>query len=143
MQSSVTTISATAARPVGVFTAAKARRALPLVRRIVQDISGQYAKIGEIQEMLERLQRRGPIEDVQALQQRMAASSRRIQKYLIELRDIGVYLRDYQSGQVEFPSVHRGHRAMLIWQLGQEDVRLWQKTEEHLAFAGSAAEDSI
>ena len=88
------------------------------------------------------MQRRGPIEEVQALQQKMAASTRRIRKYLTELHDIGVYLRDYQCGQVEFPAMHRGRRAMLIWQLGQEDVRLWQTPEEHLAAAGKAA-DSI
>ena len=145
MQSLATTISATAAKPVGVFTAAKARRALPLVRRIVEDISGQYTRLGEIQEMLEGLQRRGPIDQVQALQGKMAASTRRIQKYLTELHDIGVYLRDYQSGQVEFPAIHKGRRAMLVWQLGQDDVRLWQSptAQEHFAAVVKAADESI
>ena len=145
MQSTVTTTFSAAGKTAAAFTVARARRALPLVRRIVEDICGQYARLGEIQEMLEGLQRRGPIDQVQLLQGKMAASSRRIRKYLAELQDIGVYLRDYQSGQVEFPAIHQGRRTMLIWQLGDQDVRLWQSPtpEEHFAAAKRAAEDSI
>lgn len=145
MRSQVTTTTVTAANSYAVFTAAKARRALPLVRRIVEDIAGQYARLGEIQEMLERLQQRGPIDQVEALQGKMAASTRRIQRYLTELRDIGVYLRDYQSGQVEFPAIHMGRRAMLIWQVGEDDVRLWQSptVQEHFTAVGKTADNSI
>ena len=118
------------------FTLARANRALPLVRRIVEDIQQVGAKIGDYQEQYESLcQER---KTVQAQQSMIALIKLRqdYERFCNELAQLGCRLADQQAGAVEFPAVVQGQDVILSWRLGQEEITFWHDpgqgpTESH------------
>jgi hypothetical protein len=47
-----------------------------------------------------------------------------------ELEDLGVVLRDVESGLVDFPAERFGERVYLCWKYGEADVLYWHKQDE-------------
>lgn len=52
-----------------------------------------------------------------------------------EITDLGVQLKDYSRGLIDFPTMRGGHLVLLCWQLGEpEQINWWHKTDA--GFAG-------
>ena len=140
---------------VTIFTVEKANRALPLVRRIVDDIvaehptwkdlvaryelvvAGARAEWGESPEMLEL---RGRIDRIAA----------RINGYVAELEQVGCVLKGFEQGLVDFYGMYEGRVVCLCWLQGEGSVTHWHEldagfdgrqeiTPEFLAHEGETA----
>lgn len=116
-----------------LFSLWRAERALVLVRRIVTDAVAAYAHLLQTQGVLERMQRCGPVEQIQSLQGEMSVSVDRLQDYLEELELIGADLRDPARGEVDFPAVLGGRRVELCWRLGEQTIRHWHDPGQDLS----------
>ncbi|MCU1290214.1 MAG: uncharacterized protein JWN60_2443 [Acidobacteria bacterium] len=58
-----------------------------------------------------------------------------IGKLTTEIHDLGVQLKDYTSGLIDFPSLREGRVVLLCWQLGEGDfIEWWHEVEG--GFAG-------
>lgn len=58
-----------------------------------------------------------------------------IGKLTTEITDIGVQVKDYSRGLIDFPSVREGRIVLLCWQLGEPDeIEWWHEVED--GFAG-------
>lgn len=58
-----------------------------------------------------------------------------IGKITTELNDLGVQLKDYTRGLIDFPSLREGRIVLLCWQLGEnEEIEWWH--EQDGGFAG-------
>jgi hypothetical protein len=58
-----------------------------------------------------------------------------IGKITTELHEVGVQLKDYSRGLVDFPSRRDGRVVLLCWQLGEpEEIEWWHEVEA--GFAG-------
>lgn len=52
-----------------------------------------------------------------------------------ELNDLGIQLKDYARGLIDFPSIREGRIVLLCWQLGEnERIEWWH--EQDGGFAG-------
>jgi hypothetical protein len=123
------------------FTPAQANAALPYVRAIVQDITRLAQELRSRHERLRRLKagRQGTLGDAhqEELDQAEAEFERdqeRMQEFEQELRQIGVELKDYVTGLIDFPSLRDGRTVYLCWQLGEPEVAHWHELEA--GFAG-------
>lgn len=123
------------------FTGEEANRALPLVRVIVQDLKDLANDLRERQIRLSRVKppARGSLaQDYQEeLQQALAEFERdreRLSEYEQELRDLGVEVKDYYTGLVDFPCLMDGREVYLCWRLGEPEVGYWH--ELNAGFAG-------
>lgn len=114
------------------FTVQRANSALPLVRRIAQDVVACYRRFQDIDNRHRELSDRGefgdrvlPIEDIE----KIVVERDRLRERLIELRDelseIGVELKDWEIGLVDFPGLRNGNEVCLCWKLGEESVTHW------------------
>jgi len=66
---------------------------------------------------------------------RYVKSLYKIGKLTTELFELGVQLKDYSRGLIDFPSVRNGQTVLLCWQLGEDErIRWWHETET--GFAG-------
>lgn len=111
------------------FALTEANRALVLVKRIVADIVRRYARLGDLQEVLETAS--GPAaEDVRA---ELLDVIERLQTHLEELDDIGVELVDWSRGIVNFPAKVDGRCVLLCWQPGEDRITYWHEAEDGLA----------
>jgi len=50
------------------------------------------------------------------------------------LEQLGVLVKDLDSGLVDFPALRHGEEVLLCWQVGEDDVAYWHGVEE--GFAG-------
>jgi hypothetical protein len=127
-----------AIEPARLFTLEQANRMLPLVRRIVEDIVQDYARWREQVGVLEVVAagRRGDsppneAEKVEEDAQRLAAD---IERYVTELRELGVDFKGFDQGLVDFPAELDGRRVYLCWKLGEDSVEYWHEVDA--GFAG-------
>ena len=118
------------------FTIDQANRALPLVRRIVQDIVDEYARW---QEMVKRLDvmTAAATRDAAAvdrLQRDIQSAARSIDEYVRELTQLGVEMKGFDVGLVDFPGEMGGRPVYLCWRLGESSVAHWH--ERDAGYAG-------
>jgi hypothetical protein len=116
-----------------LFSRPEAERALVLVRRVAADAVAAYAYLLQTQRLLERIQRCGPIDEINRLQGEMAASAKRVQDCAGELESIGAELTDLAGGEVDFPGVVDGRLVCFCWQLGEEGISHWHDPAADLA----------
>lgn len=118
------------------FTIEQANRTLPLVRRIVQDIVDHYARWQELVKALD-VAAASPAPDVDRidrLQRDIQSAARTIDGFVRELTDLGVEMKGFDVGLVDFPGEMGGHPVYLCWRLGEPAVAHWH--ERDAGFAG-------
>jgi|SRR5581483_9888442 len=118
------------------FTLAQANNALPLVKAIVGDIAELANNLRERKDRLARLQppKRGSIAEAyqEELQHAHADSERdqeRLLEYKQELEELGVELKDWYMGLVDFPSWLGNREVCLCWRLGESEVSYWHEID--------------
>jgi hypothetical protein len=120
------------------FTVEDANRTLPLVRRIVSDVVRDYwrwqEKVQEFEEVAATRHADEPNEEADRLELEAQQLARDIEGYLAEIRSLGVEMKGFDSGLVDFPAEIDGRPVLLCWQLGEDSVRYWH--DEHAGFAG-------
>ncbi len=115
---------------IKLFTVDQAEKALPLVGRIVGDI---VACAGERERrLLERQQL--PLqpppgtqaeERVFQLEREMDQFAEDIRRFQEELEAIGVELKDYHAGLIDFFARYDGRIVYLCWKLGEGNTLAW------------------
>ena len=121
------------------FSVAEANATLPLVRSIVKDITELAASLRERHDRLTRLGGdRGVFdayqEELQTLKDDLERDQGRMNDYVQELHALGVELKDYYTGLIDFPAWRHGHEVYLCWRLGEPEVAHWHELDA--GFAG-------
>jgi len=126
----ITPKSVSPSRSSKKFKLAEANRSLPLVRRVVTDIVKTHERVTALQASLESAKNK----DQSSIQSQLDKEVEHLQAYVEELHEIGVDLKDYQMGLVDFIGRHRGHDVCLCWKLGEETIGYWHEIQT--GFAG-------
>jgi len=112
------------------FTVEQANRSLVLLKRIVADVILSYRELYELQEALEAAEAGNRQTHMAFYQGRLRASVGKLQQCLDELGEMGVEIRDWSLGVVDFPA-HAGEREVyLCWQFGEPRVMFWHKMQD-------------
>lgn len=119
---------------VTIFTVEMANRALPLVRRIVDDIAVEHPRWKDLVARFELVaagQRPewGESTEMQVLQREIDRVAARINSYVAELNQIGVALKGFDEGLVDFYGTHEGRLVCLCWRRGEAAVTHWHELE--------------
>ena len=117
-------------RPRRRFTLEQANRALPLVRRVVDDIVQTREEATQLQSRLES----AGAKDQKRIQQDLDVAIDKLHAYLDELTEIGCELKDFQAGLVDFIGHHQGREVNLCWKLGEEKIAYFHELSS--GFAG-------
>ena len=116
-----------------MFSPQLADQALVLVRRIVRDIVRTYGEVVDYQELLESCQVQNLTAGAERSQQELFARVERLQALADELREVGVDLKDWEAGVVDFPGLLDGREVLLCWQHGEDRVKYWHGVCEDCA----------
>ena len=118
-----------------LFTLTEANEMLPDVSANLKTIQKLYARIDTFRDAA-RLAAvasefgggmRGGSDYVQALYE--------IGKITTELHELGIQLKDYSRGLIDFPCLRDGRIVLLCWQLGEDEtIEWWHELEA--GFAG-------
>ena len=109
------------------FSIATARRALPYLARIVEDLSTAF--LAAHQNMKRRQQCRSVTERTQ-LEALFEEAMRRFNGAIDEYNAIGADLPDLALGVVRIPSELNGRPLSLIWRLGEPIEGRWRELQE-------------
>jgi hypothetical protein len=123
------------------FTVAEANATLPLVRAIARDVTELARDLRERHERLSRVRANDRFslsdahqEEIAQAQAEFERGQERMQEYERELRQLGVELKDYFTGLIDFPCWMNGREVYLCWRLGEPEVAHWHELEA--GFAG-------
>jgi hypothetical protein len=113
------------------FNLATARKMVPLVRRIVEDVLQDQRRLIRLRPELNRLDRERhrlswPERSRRyELQEEMAAADKHLQETLSELAGLKLIWVDAITGRVGFPTIVNSRKAFFSWEPGEESIRFW------------------
>jgi len=119
---------------IRIFTVAKANSALPLVRRIVADITVEHPRWRDLVARYELMAagarpEQGETTDMVVLRREVDKAAERINTYITELEQIGCQLKGFEQGLVDFYGMYQGRVVCLCWQEGEGSVSHWHELE--------------
>jgi hypothetical protein len=117
------------------FTPEQANAMLPLVRRIVQDITTLAHDLRERAQRFRRLQGRpgespqAHAEEMELIETELDQGKDRMEELEGELRELGILLKDYFIGLIDFPCWKDGREIYLCWKLDEPEVGHWHEID--------------
>ena len=125
--------------PKKYFTLDHANRTLPLVRKIVSDITSLHPVWRDLVYRYELVAAEsdpkwGESTEQVNLRMQIEAVARQINGYLIELEEIGCVFKGFEEGLVDFYGQLDGREMFWCWKQGEERISHWHELEA--GFAG-------
>jgi len=121
------------------FTVEEASAMLPLLRAILRDITELASDLRSRHQRIVKLQSAGTVdhaheEELHSLITEFQADEQRMHEYEEEVQKLGVELKDYFTGLVDFPCWMDGREVYLCWRLDEADIGHWHELDA--GFAG-------
>ena len=123
------------------FTVQEANELLGTVRPLVERMVEQRR---EVVHQLERKQELGGLTQTNGggfpprlpseIDKALDAAAGELKRTIEELTELGVQIKDLDSGLVDFPSYRDGEEILLCWQLGEDEIAWWHTVDG--GFAG-------
>jgi hypothetical protein len=119
------------------FTLREAQSLLPQVERLLQDAMRLKPEFDEASAAVSKMKERvhimgGTLIDRNValeIRQRRESSSRLLRQTVEEILEMGVQIKDIETGLVDFPTRFRGREVYLCWKLGESDIEYWHGEE--------------
>lgn len=113
-------------REIKIFTVDEANALLPSVKKIVARIQKSHKAVSRYRDAAKKAAESaerggGGIEGGQ----RYAEVLSDLTIALSELEALGVQLKDFERGLIDFPSLRDGRMVLLCWQMGEGDELEW------------------
>jgi hypothetical protein len=116
----------TSSHEMKIFTVEEANALLPSASKIVAQIQRAHKSLScyrdEVKKASEAAENGGGgiVEGVQ-----YATILANLTEQLTELEGLGVQLKDFERGLIDFPSLRDGRIVLLCWQMGEGDELEW------------------
>ena len=119
------------------FTLHEAKSLLPQVERLLQDAMRLKPEFDQAAAAVSKMKERvhimgGTLIDRSAaleIRQRRESSSKLLRQAVEEILEMGVQIKDIETGLVDFPTRFRGREVYLCWKLGESDIEYWHGEE--------------
>lgn len=120
--------------PPKYFTLSEANRTLPLVKRIVADVTALHPKWRDLVYRYELIAARakpewGESEEQLALRNQIEDVARQMNDYLRELEEIGCVFKGFEEGLVDFHGTLDGRDMLWCWKQGEQEITHWHEVE--------------
>ncbi len=127
----------TGPQTIALWTAERANRALPLVRRIADDLVRTYAQWRTLVAKFEVVSigvTLAATAEAERLQREVQRAASDIEDFVQELTELGVECKSIESGLFDFPCERDGRIVYLCWLHGERAVEHWHEVDG--GFAG-------
>lgn len=120
-----------------LFTVSEANSLIPTLRPKLEEIRTQYSSLSQFKEDAKRAAAAASESGGGGMPGGTAYVNRlyEVGRIASELHDLGVQLKDYTRGLIDFPSLREGRVVLLCWQLDDADELEWWH-ELEAGFAG-------
>ena len=120
------------------FTVEEANSTLPLVRLIVRDIVELYADVRDRRDRLTAIAKneysnaeRDDVysEELEAVESSIYKDIEKLKSFIAELTEIGIEMKDPETGLIDFYSLQDGREVFLCWKLGEQNITHWHELD--------------
>ncbi len=120
------------------FTVEEANSTLPLVRLIVRDIVELYADVRDRRDRLSAIAKneysnaeRDDVysEELEAVESSIYKDIEKLKSFIAELTEIGIEMKDPETGLIDFYSLQDGREVFLCWKLGEQNITHWHELD--------------
>jgi hypothetical protein len=119
-----------------LFNVEEANALLPTVRGIVRQVQRAYKRVAASQEAARVAAERAKLGGGGILGGSLYVTAlSELAEHAGRLEALGVQLKDYGRGLIDFPSLRDGRVVLLCWQMGEGDRLVWWH-EVEAGFAG-------
>jgi hypothetical protein len=120
------------------FTLAEAEALLPSVERQIRQAVHLKQEHDAAQNAQQEFQRKvafmGGMQvdrsKLLAVRAKSDATVSRLNEILAEVNDLGVQVKDLDTGLIDFPTFYHGDEVLLCWKLGEDAIRYWHNLTE-------------
>ncbi len=120
------------------YTVEEANSTLPLVKLIVRDIVELYADVRDRRDRLSAIAKaehgnaeRGEVysEELDAAEASIPKDIEKLKAFIAELTELGIEMKDPETGLIDFYSLLDGREVFLCWKLGEPSVAHWHELD--------------
>ena len=108
-----------------LFTLQEANNLLPTVRPILLKIQSRHNAIAELRETAQAAAKAAEFGGGMEGGSVYVKSLYELGKLTLEIDSLGVQLKDYSRGLIDFPAMRDGRVVLLCWQMGEGDELEW------------------
>ena len=65
---------------------------------------------------------------------RMVKTFDRLDALIHSIQDLGILIKDINTGLIDFPAIKDNHEVYLCWKYGEDDIQFWHEVAD--GFAG-------
>jgi hypothetical protein len=120
------------------FTLAEARAALPVVAPLIREAVQSKAHYMEaekaIQDLSQRILMMGGINVdtgvAEAWKTQFDSNAQILKATMERIEDLGVLVKDLDTGLIDFPTLFRGEEVYLCWRMDEPDIDHWHGVNE-------------
>lgn len=119
---------------IKTFTVSEARSLLPRVRKLMKRISAQRGLLKSLNSDIERARKKANHDGGSVFGATYLVQISKFGKAVREVENLGVQIKDYDAGLIDFPCEYEGRIVLLCWKIGEEGIAYWHEIEA--GFAG-------
>lgn len=116
------------------FSLDEANAALETLRPLVGEMLAIRQELLFVQPDVERILRKARGNGGGRVASQAAAYFERLEELIGRIQEMGVELKDINSGLLDFPAMRDGREVYLCWRYGEEAIRFWHEIDA--GFAG-------
>jgi len=113
------------------FTPQEASKLIPDIRLKIRELKERKRMIAALHDEVEKYRLLGVRTNVMAEKAALLDSLvETMTRKITELEDLGLQVKDLDSGLVDFPAERYGEKVLLCWRYGESEVSYWHKPNE-------------
>jgi hypothetical protein len=115
------------------FTVEEARQLVPTLRPMLiemrEDKAKLHAEMTELSKLTPAMRANGHAPAARGHESEILRLAGALRDKLIQVNDLGIEVKDVDSGLVDFPSLREGREVYLCWRVDEETVSYWHEIE--------------
>ncbi len=119
---------------VKTFTLSEARRLLPQLRRLLARVTSKREAILDLRMEMERVREKAALDSGSTSGAAYIAHLTAFTEAVGRVQSLGVEIKDFRSGLVDFPHERDGRIVLLCWKMDEDEINWWHEIDA--GFAG-------
>jgi hypothetical protein len=119
---------------IKTFTLSEARRLLPRLKRLLARVTVEREAILDLRMEMERVREKAALDSGSSCGPAYIAHMTAFTEAVQRIQSLGVQIKDFRSGLVDFPHERDGRIVLLCWKMDEDEINWWHEIDA--GFAG-------